>query len=352
MDSTSYNEIRDKKDSWNRSKRYFEENRIFEANNNFSKHEYSPEYATSLNSGTYPNFSGIDSTSIIVVNHNAGSMLIDCIGYALDQAAEIIVVDNASSDGSIERLESSFGDDERLTIVKYSKNWGFATGCNIGSRIAQGEYLMYLNPDCLLSGGTVKALVSSLKQNPDAAVAGGLLLNPDGTEQGGGRRAVPTPWRSFVRGFGLSQFANRWPKLFYDFHLHRQPLPDKPIEVEAISGACMMVTRERMEQVGFWDEDYFLHCEDLDICMRLRQRKWKILFVPDAPVIHYLGICGRNKPIFVEWHKHKGMLRFYRKFFRHQYPGFLMWIVAIGVCIRFIGVTVYHAFHGTRSLPE
>jgi GT2 family glycosyltransferase len=160
-------------------------------------------------------------------------------------------------------------------------------------------------------------------------------MNGDGSEQGGGRRAVPTPWRSFVRAFGLYRFASRWPDLFYDFHLHTQPLPEVPVEVEAISGACMLVRREAVEDVGLWDEGYFLHCEDLDWCMRFREKGWKILFVPDARINHALGACSRSRRVFVEWHKHKGMVRFYGKFFRHQYPGALMWLVTLGVWVRF-----------------
>ena len=76
-------------------------------------------------------------------------------------------------------------------------------------------------------------MVQTLEEASDAGMVGGLLLNPDGTEQGGGRRAVPTPWRSFVRAFGLTRLSNRWPQLFYDYHLHEQPLPSKPIQVEA-----------------------------------------------------------------------------------------------------------------------
>ena len=96
-----------------------------------------------------------------------------------------------------------------------------------------------------------------------------------------------------------------------------------------------------MEDVGLWDEGYFLHCEDLDWCMRFRQKGWKILFVPDARISHALGACSQSRRVFVEWHKHKGMLRFYRKFFRHQYPGVLMVLVAAGVWLRF-GLAVFY----------
>jgi len=183
-------------------------------------------------------------------------------------------------------------------------------------------------------------LLACLRSDERVGMVGGLLVNEDGTEQGGGRRAVPTPWRSFVRAFALHRFDDRWPKLFYDFHLHKQPLPNEPIEVEAISGACMLVKRKVVGDVGLWDEGYFLHCEDLDWCMRFRQKGWKILFEPNARISHALGACSQSRRVFVEWHKHKGMVRFYRKFFRHQYPGALMGLVTGGVWLRFALVTV------------
>ncbi|MFO7568493.1 MAG: glycosyltransferase family 2 protein, partial [Smithellaceae bacterium] len=132
----------------------------------------------------------------------------------------------------------------------------------------------------------------------------------------------------------------RYPKLFTDFLLYQEAIPDGPVEVEAISGACMLVKREAFEDVGPMDENYFLHCEDLDWCMRFRQKGWQILFVPGARVVHDQGTCSREKPFFVEWHKHKGMMRFYRKFFRHQYPGPLFWLVTAGVWLRF-GAVVF-----------
>jgi GT2 family glycosyltransferase len=117
--------------------------------------------------------------------------------------------------------------------------------------------------------------------------------------------------------------------------MHQKPLPEKPVYKEAISGAFMLVRRSAMEDVGLMDEGYFLHCEDLDWCMRFRQKGWKILFVPDVEVIHAKGVCSHPRPVRVEWHKHKGMVRFYRKFFRHQYPFLLMWCVIGAVWLRF-----------------
>lgn len=288
--------------------------------------------------------------STIIVNYNAGELLRSCVDSLLNclLETEIIVVDNASSDGSLDALLGL----PRVRIIKNLVNVGFAAACNQGVRVAFAPLLLFLNPDSSFKPGALVKLLDAMGVDDRVGMVGGFLANPDGTEQGGGRRAVPTPWRSFVRAFGLHRFQDRWPKLFFDFHLHKQPLPDRSIEVEAISGACMLVKREAVADVGLWDEGYFLHCEDLDWCMRFRQKGWKILFVPSARVTHALGACGRSRPIFVEWHKHKGMMRFYRKFFRHQYPGALMWLVTLGVWLRFGAVAFYHAVQRVRRVVQ
>lgn len=277
--------------------------------------------------------------STIVVNYNAGSRLRKCVDslLACPLDIEIIVVDNASSDASLDGLQNL----SQVSVIRNPTNVGFATACNIGVQASSAPFLLFLNPDCFFQPDAIAPLLAGLQSSNRVGMVGGLLVSEDGTEQGGGRRAVPTPWRSFVRAFGLQRFANRWPKLFYDFHLYKQPLPDSPIEVEAISGACTLVKRDVMEDVGLWDENYFLHCEDLDWCMRFRQKGWKILFVPDARISHTLGACSQSCPVFVQWHKHKGMVRFYRKFFRHQYPGVLMVLVAAGVWLHFGLAVVY-----------
>lgn len=285
------------------------------------------------------------TTTIIIVNYNAGPFLRHCMESlaACPADKEIIVVDNASTDGSLYCLNEL----PKVRVLRNMRNLGFAAACNQGLSMANGDTILFLNPDCELTDDTIPRLLEALHSKEEVGMVGGLLVNLDGSEQGGGRRAIPTPWRSFVRAFGLSRFANRWPKLFFDFHLHKQPLPAGPIEVEAISGACMMVKRTAIGNVGLWDEDYFLHCEDLDWCMRFRQAGWSILFVPVARVSHALGACSRTRPLFVEWHKHKGMLHFYRKFFRHQYPGVLMWLVTAGVWSRFLVIALYHLVRRT-----
>lgn len=273
--------------------------------------------------------------STIIVNYNAGDVLLTCITSVLPQCSEVIVVDNASTDDSLAIIERVYGNDARVRVSRHSENVGFARACNKGAELAQHPYLFFLNPDCICQPNALLELKQTLDTDNTIGMVGGLLLNPDGTEQAGGRRLTPTPSRTLVRVLGLSRFAKRWPHLLVDFNLHHHPLPSVPIPVEAISGACMLVKPSIRDQVGLWDDGYFLHCEDLDWCMRIRQAGFLILFVPAAQFVHAQGTCSKSRPLFVEWHKHKGMTRFYRKFFSDQYPLPLLWLVIATIWARF-----------------
>src|SRR5262245_58374819 len=278
--------------------------------------------------------------SAVVVNYNAGSLLIPCVSGMLSQGVgEVLVVDNASSDTSLSMLQKAFPGHRRLHVIGSDENIGFAAGCNVGVLASSGEYLLFLNPDARLEEVALERMLEALTSSPNVGMVGGMLCNPDGSEQAGGRRVLPTPRRAFV----LSHLSKINPRLFSDFLLHHEPLPREPTSVEAISGACMMVKREALQDVGLWDEGYFLHCEDLDWCMRFQRRGWKTLFVPHARVTHHRGTCSKARPIFVEWHKHKGMIRFYRKFFRDRYPAGLMALVIAAVWLRFCLVCGYYA---------
>ncbi len=276
------------------------------------------------------------AVSVIIVNFNGGPLLSKAVESVLSStvAVEVFVSDNGSTDGSLSFLHGLAGIDTRLRIIENRKNLGFAHASNIALKQAQGEYALLLNPDAVIKPDTLAQILATLVTYPEAGMAGCLLRNPDGTEQAGCRRCVPTPWRTLVRVFQLDVLFPNHPR-FRNFVLTRQPLPDTPVFLEAISGAFMLVRRKALEDVGFLDRKYFVHCEDLDWCMRFRQAGWKILFVPDVEVIHYKGACSKDRPIFVLWHKHKGMIRFYRKFFRHQYPWPLMLLVMIAVWTRF-----------------
>jgi GT2 family glycosyltransferase len=291
------------------------------------------------------------SVSVVVVNFNGGELVEEAIRRVLVSSVpvEVIVVDNHSSDGSFSRLQASFGADRRGRIVASDRNLGFARANNLAFVHAKAPHILLLNPDCVVYPDTIENVMAAMEARPRIGMAGCLLLNPDGTEQAGCRRAVPTPWRTLVRVFHLDKLFPRHPR-FRSFVLRGSPLPKGPVTQEAISGAFMIVRREAVEEVGLLDTGYFLHCEDLDWCMRFRQHGWEILFVPSAKAIHYKGYCSKDRPIFVLWHLHKGMVRFYRKFFRHQYPFLLMPAVVASVWLRFAVKSAVHL--GRRLLKR
>ena len=286
--------------------------------------------------------------SVIIVNFNCGLLLTDCVRSVLAStvSVEVFVSDNGSVDDSIQYLQQEISD-ERLQITLNKSNLGFAKASNMLLPKGNGDFLLFLNPDCLIKPDTVERMVRVLESQPDVGMAGCLLRNTDGSEQAGCRRRVPTPARTLVRVLYLDRpfpFLREKGTLLY-----KEALPDAPQTVEAISGAFMLVRREALEDVGLMDEAYFLHCEDLDWCMRFRRKGWKILFVPDVAITHHKGHCSHDRPIRVEWHKHKGMVRFYCKHFRHQYPAPLLWLVICAVWGRFFAIA---SFTSTRKLAS
>ena len=279
-------------------------------------------------------------TSVITVNFDAGGLLVAAARSVLASTVpvELLVADNGSTDGSLDGLRAAVGSDPRVRILESGANVGFARANNRALAEARGEWLLFLNPDCVIRPDTIARMQEALGQHPDAGLAGCLILNPDGTEQAGCRRETPTPGKAFVRAFGLGRLFRRLglagsaPR---DFVRTGDPLPPQPVEVDAISGAFMFARREALEKVGPLDEGYFLHCEDLDWCERFRRGGWKVLFVPDTTVVHDKGASSRGRPVRVLWHLHRGMVRYYRKFFRDEYPWPLFWLVLGAVWLRF-----------------
>jgi GT2 family glycosyltransferase len=272
---------------------------------------------------------------VVIVNFNSGSYLAGAVTTAGKSSLvrQIIVVDNASSDQSLETLS-----DYRhasLSVVRNDSNLGFGAACNIGIRAGDAEYILLLNPDCQVQDGAIERLVSTVQSLSKVGMAGPLLLNSDGTEQAGGRRVIPTPETAFARIFGLLPLRRLLPGLVRDYAQHQEPLPNIPIDVEAISGACMLVSREAVDQVGLFDERYFLHCEDLDWCVRFQQGGYRIIFVPDAKVVHEKGVSSTSRRFATEYYKHRGMVRFYRKFLRQKYSPFLFYLILASVWVRY-----------------
>jgi GT2 family glycosyltransferase len=282
----------------------------------------------------------VTQCDVVIVNFNADGSLKDAVKTALQSrsVAHIYVVDNASIDTSLALIAQK--PDDRLTLIRNRANLGFAAACNIGFAHSTSENVLLLNPDCQVVEGAVECMIEVLRSADHVGMVGPLLLNPDGSEQAGGRRKFPMPRLVIERVFSSTWLSRFIPLPGY--LLHQEPLPKGPLEVEAISGACMMVRREAAAAVGPLDERYFLHCEDLDWCMRFHQQGWRIVFVPDAKVIHIKGVSSRHRPLAAEYYKHRGMVRFYRKFLGDIFPRWQMALVIAGIWVRFAAMAATH----------
>ncbi len=262
---------------------------------------------------------------VVVVNYNGGDLLSEAVAAVLVSTVPVrlVLVDNASTDGSVEAAETRFPD---VHFLHNSRNLGFAAAANRGMKEGDAEFVLLLNPDCLLQPDTLEQMLRALEAHPEAGMAGCRILNPDGSEQRGCRRTLPSLASAAGKALGRQQAMD----------LHLQPLPDTPGHVEAISGAFMLLRRQAIDEVGLLDEGYFMHCEDLDWCRRFLDAGWKILFVPHVEVVHHQGHCSRALPLRVLWHKHRGMARYYRKFLAGRAGPFRSAVVLPSIYARFL----------------
>jgi GT2 family glycosyltransferase len=220
--------------------------------------------------------------SIIIVSFNTKDLLKRCL-ESLPLSSEIIIVDNGSIDGAVEMLKKI--KEPKIKIIENKENLGFAKAVNQGLKKAKGEYLLLLNSDVFAKKEAFNKLVAFAKDQPQAGVIGGRLLNPDGSPQGS-CFYLPTVLR-IMREFWFNGHST----------LNKYiPLSDKPVEVEAVIGAVFLIPRKVLNKVGFLDERYFMYFEDLDYCRRVREAGFKVYYLPEAEFIHEHGASGKNIP--------------------------------------------------------
>lgn len=291
--------------------------------------------------------------TVVVVSYQSEGEIGRCLEAPRDSSIplSVVVIDYASTDGTVAEA-GALAQGMRLRIVRGKTDVGFAKAVNAGIALAVTDFVLVLNPECYVQRDTIAEVLAAMSTTDQIGMAGCLLLNPDNTEQAGCRRYVPTPWRAMIRVLKLHHLA-RWHPRLDGFLMNREPLPDRPVVVEAISGAFMLLRREALDEVGLLDEGYFMHCEDLDWCMRLHQGGWNVLFVPHTKAVHDRGRSSESHPYRVEWFKHRGMVRYYLKFFRRRYPGLLLWLVVASVWSRFALViaraAVWRTFSATAT---
>lgn len=284
------------------------------------------------------------AAGVVIVNYNAGDWLVQSVKTALQSSdvCELVIVDNHSSDRSLTSLSEEVTD-SRCRIVRLERNFGFGHAVNVGVATLSSEYILLLNPDCLLRPSTVSALVAALDRDDEVAACGPVVLDISGREQRGSRRNEPTPIRAVARTFGRSAGAGGGA----GFDLHKTELPAQTVAVDALSGSCMMIRKSKFDAIGRMDTQYFLHCEDLDLCRRIRDADGQIMFVPTASVIHVQGGSGRN--LKVEWYKHRSMLLYHDKHAAANTRWYLTLLLKLGVWLRFALVAAPRSLLGGLS---
>jgi GT2 family glycosyltransferase len=251
----------------------------------------------------------MNSCAVIIVNYNTGKLLsrvIECVIKA-KEVDEIIVVDNNSTDNSMELLSNS------SKVIKHFRktNAGFGSSCNYGAKYAQSKYLLFLNPDCLIQEESIVMALRTFKNNSNVAMVGALVRNPDGTEQKATRRRLPTLWRA-IRTYSKLEKLAKYCACFAGVNLNHKPLNDELQRVEATSGAFIFIKASVFNEIGQFDEAFFMHFEDLDLCKRVCDAGYNILLNPGIEVVHYQGTSSQSNSSVSEYKK-QSLQRYFRK---------------------------------------
>ncbi|MGH8091501.1 MAG: glycosyltransferase family 2 protein [Rudaea sp.] len=269
-------------------------------------------------------------TSVVIVAADSGDDVGLCVDRVLDSTVpvEVIVSDNASRDGSVDAIGVRCSGDARVRIVRNGTNLGFGAGCNRGAAQARGDALLFLNPDCLIEPDTIARLRGLMA--PDIGLLGAAIVGGDDKPEPASRRRDP-----FLRRIATSMFG------LGGVDVPADVADVQPVDI--VSGAAMLLPRAAFAAVGGFDEGYFLHCEDMDLCRRVRDAGLRVACANAVRIVHAKGTSSRTRPFFVAYHKHRGMWRWLRKFdpaARNPLVGALAWC---GLCAHYALSTPLYA---------
>jgi GT2 family glycosyltransferase len=239
----------------------------------------------------------------IVVTYQSAETIGECLRRlrAAEAVAQIRVVDNASTDGTLEIVQRHALADARLRFIANPDNPGFGTACNQGTDDSDAPWLAFVNPDCLVEADTLSRLRAHARGCARMPLLGADLVDEAGVRDGAARRRDP----DFASMLGRA--AARRLEIVVDDAQPLQPVP-------AISGALMFLPRALMVRIEGFDQAYRLHVEDLDLCRRAREAGACVAVANHVRVVHVRGVSSRSRPLFVEWHKHRGLWRYFRRF--------------------------------------
>lgn len=282
--------------------------------------------------------------SIIIPSFNTKKLLDNSLQSIKEHGSkkfnrEVVVVDNASYDGSPELVEEKY---KGVVLIKNKKNLGFAKACNLGLKKAKGNYIIFLNSDTIVKNKAFDIMMEYAKNNPDVGVISGKLILRDGSIDPDTHRGFPTPWSSLTFFLGLERlFPNSW--LFAQYHQGYKNISTIH-EIDAGAGALLLIPRKILERVNGWDENYFFYGEDIDLCYRIKQLGLKVMFHPETNVIHYKGASSglRKESKDIAKPSRENLLKvtkgsinawkvFYKKFYKNRYPGWVTFLVLAGI---------------------
>ena len=274
--------------------------------------------------------------SICLVPLNALSYmepLLDSIKkFTVGLSYELIVVDNGSTDGTADWIERHHPE---ILLIRNQTNLGFTRGNNQAIALAQGDHMLLLNPDTLLTEDCFGPQISYLRENPEVGITIPKVLNSDGSFQQQSRRGDARP----VEVFG---YFLKLGKLFpsnkaLNGYLQSWLPQDEIAEVKAVSGSCMFIRREVYEQIGGLDEQFFAYQEDSDYCMRARQAGWKVMYVPLSSIIHYAGEGGsKTRPYHSIYQWHRSYYLYYRKHFAGEHFFLFNWFYYLVMAVKLL----------------
>lgn len=273
--------------------------------------------------------------SISIVNYNGGEYLIKCLESLSKLKGEldfdVYVIDNDSKDGSFEEAKNKF---PQFDYIDNKANLGFGKAHNIALKKAKTPYLLTLNPDCEVPKGTLKYIFDFMERNPDTGIATSKVEKADGSLDIASHRGFPTPMASF-KYFFLKDDS--------DYHLTNRDM-NKTHEIDSAVGAFMFMRKDVIEKIGYFDEDYFLYGEDIDICFRVKQEGFKVMYVPEVKILHIKGVSSgikkhsqgeskatnSTKNLAMDYF-YSTMKIFYAKHYAKSYPGIYNSLVYTGI---------------------
>lgn len=276
--------------------------------------------------------------SISIVNYNSGDYLTRCLESIEKVRGEadlkVYILDNASTDDSFEKAKKKFKD---TIFIKSDENLGFSKGQNIILRKVETEYILILNPDCEILEGTIKYMLKFMEENEDIGAASCLVEKEDGSIDWASHRGFPTPMASFKYYFLKDDF-------FY--HLRDKNMT-KTHEVDAIVGAFFLTRKSVLEKVGLFDEKFFMYGEDIDLCFRIKEKGFKVMYVPEVKILHHKGVSSGLKKhtqhvttatsqsrlkAFNAFYE--AMKIFYKKHYEKKYPRIINWLIYLGINLK------------------